>query len=240
MFSNGVKITVGAVVAVVLAVGLGASAMYLVPSTTISGNSISSSVRSSSIQVNSQSTRSNILTAFGVLNIYLTDAPPSSPQFNYLLVNVSSVVLLYAGNVSTSPPYDQWAYNVPTISGTDINLTNLVNNKVLLGATEVPAGNVTEIVFNINGAQAFFNDGSSSMLKIVANGNLMIPIQFTVNASGTSDLTVDITPNSIHLSHGNIPVLTPVLHVTVVQRWQSSSDTVTASAGLGDSTSTST
>ncbi len=233
MSTNGVRIAVGAVIAVVLAVGMGAGAMYLVPSTSTSSNSSVSSINRGSTQSSSQSSVSGILGSTGVLNIYLTDAPPANPLFDYLLLNVSSVVLMYTGNMSANVQNHEWIYNVPSTSGTDVNLTKLVNNKILLGATEVPAGNVSEIIFNINGARAFFNDGSSSMLKIVANGKLMIPIQFTVNASGTSDLTVDITPNSIHLSHGNTPVLTPVVHVTVVQEWKSSTDIMTASADPG-------
>lgn len=231
MSNNGARIAAGAVIAVVLAIGLGAGAMYLVPST--STNSSISSISRGSTQSSSQSTVSGILGSTGVLNIYLTDAPPTKPLFDYLLLNVSSVVLMYTGNVSANVKSHEWTYNVPSASGTDVNLTKLVNNKILLGATEVPTGNISEIILSVNGARAFFNDGSSSMLKIVADGKLMIPIQFIVNASGTSDLTLDITPNSIHLSHGNTPVLTPVVHVTVVQKWRSSTDTMTASADPG-------
>lgn len=216
MSSNGGKIAVGAVIAVVLAVSLGAGAMYLVPTTTTSGNS--STTSSSFTRETTQNSTGGILGPLGALNIYLTDAPASTPQFNYLLVNVSSVILVYSGNISSSAPHDQWQYDVPSISGTDVNLTNLVNNKVLLGATKVPVGNVTEIIFSMNGARAFFSDRSSSALKVVANGRLMIPNQFNVSAGGTTDLTIDITPNSIHLSNGNTPVLTPVVHVTVAQK----------------------
>lgn len=234
MLDNGAKIVVGAIMAVVLAIGLGAGAIYLVPSTTTAGSSLTND-RTNSTQT-SQSSKGGILGPSATLNIYLTDAPPTSPQFNYLLVNVSSVTLLYTGNISTSAPQDQWVYTVPSASGTNVNLTKLVNNKALLGATEVPAGNVNEIIFSLNGAEAFFNDGSSSMLKVVANGELIIPIQFTMSASGTSNLTVDLTPNSIHLSHGNTPVLTPVVHVTVVQKFQSSTSVVTASSNSGETT----
>lgn len=224
----------GAAVAVILAVGLAVGVMYLAPAGTFStrsptntstnGQSTSSTSGSSS----QGTTTTGVLGQTGTMNIYLTDAPPNSSSFKYLLVNVSSVVLSYEGNVSASAPHDQWVYNVSSSVGTNVNLTNLVNNKVLLGATKVPAGNVTRIIFEITGAKAFFADGTSAQLKVVANGKLMMPINFAVSSGGTVDLTVDITPNSIHISQGHVQVLTPVIHLTAVEK-NGSSTTVSTS-----------
>ena len=241
------KVIIGVVIAVILAVGLAAGAMLLAPgtSTTTPGstNTSTSSNSQSSTQGSSQSstqssTGTGILGQSGTMNIYLTDAPPASPQFSYLLINVSSVVLSYTGNVSTSPPTNQWVFNVPASSGTNVNITSLVNSSALLGATKVPAGNVSMITFEISGARAYFTDGNSTQLKVVANGKLMVPKNFTVNANGQSDLTVDITPNSIHLSHGSTPVLTPVVHVTVVQKGQSGTTTVSATVSFTETSTT--
>ncbi|MCL4518939.1 MAG: DUF4382 domain-containing protein [Thaumarchaeota archaeon] len=244
------KVIIGAVVAVILALSLAAGAMLLAPpgsssttsnSTGTNQTSTSQSSTSSGAQSSTQSTTtSGILGQSGTMNIYLTDAPPATPQFKYLLVNVSSVVLRYEGNVSASPPTNQWVYNVNSTVGTNVNLTSLVNSSVLLGATKVPAGNVTEIILQITGARAYFTDGNSTQLKVVANGKLMVPINFTVNANGAADVTVDITPNSIHLSHGSTPVLTPVIHVTVAQSNQSTTTTVSATTTITETGSTTT
>ena len=239
------KVIIGVVIAVILAVGLAAGAMLLAPgstSSTIGSTNTSTSLNSqSSTQSSTQSTTgTGILGQSGVLNVYLTDAPPASPQFKYLLINVSSIVLSYQGNISTTSPMNQWMYNLSSAAGTNVNLTSLVNSKVLLGASKVPVGNITKITFEISGARAYFTDGNSTQLKVVANGKLMLPINFTVNANGVSDLTVDITPNSIHLSHGSTPVLTPVVHVTVVQNNKGTSTTVSAVTSLTETSSTTT
>lgn len=112
--------------------------------------------------------------------------------------------------------------------GTNVNLTKLQGNALLLGATKVPAGNVTGIILNITGAKAFWTDGSSNQLKVVADGKLMTDIHFQVFANGSTNLTIDITPGGIHISPGNDKVLRPVIMVEVT------------GTGAGGSTQTST
>lgn len=221
----------------------------------------------------------------GILNIYLTDAPPSEQTLKYLLVNVSSVELRYQGNVATTTntttttaststnssttsatnsttttttaststnstttsvtnstattttnttststgttPQNVYIFIVPTDVGMNINLTSLSGQQLLLGAPTVPAGDITSIVLRITGATAFFTDGMSAQLKVVANGKLMIPIHFSVQPNGSTDLTIDIMPNDIHISQGKANVLTPVIHTTVVERGQGSTTTHT-------------
>lgn len=178
------------------------------------------------------------------LSIYLTDNPPTNVSLKYLLVNVTSVTLRYGENVSSSqtttsttttgtesvtssstststtsstePEQNHFTYNVSSSVGTNVNITSLQGKKILLGATTIPSGNVTGIVFNITGARAFYNDSTSKQLKVVADGKLMIPVVFTVQSGGNVNLTIDITPNSIHTSQGQASILTPVIHVTVV------------------------
>ncbi len=197
------------------------------------------------------------------LNIYLTDKPPSSTSLKYLLVNVSSVTLRYAGSSgnsttttstsstksastdqTTSPvssadsPPSQFTFDIPGSTGTNLNITSLHGQGVLLGTTKIPPGNVTMIVFRISGAVAFYTDGSSRQLKVVADGKLMIPVHFTVQPNGSTDLTIDITPNSVHTSQGQADVLTPVIHVTVVTRATTTTTTVTTVTSLTTSMTT--
>ncbi len=172
---------------------------------------------------NSSSTISYSGGGTGTLNVYLTDAPPASLTLKYLLVNVTSISLRYEGNVSTSPPQNQFVFNVSASAGTNVNLTSLQGNSVLLGSKNMPAGNITSIVINITGARAFYTNGTSEQLKVVANGKLMVPIHFSIQKDGSTDLTIDITPNTIHTSQAG--VLTPVIHVTTVERGPNNSTT---------------
>jgi Domain of unknown function (DUF4382) len=130
-----------------------------------------------------------------------------------------------------------FVFQVPASVGTSLNLTELQGNSILLGAAKAPAGNVTGIILSITGAKAYWADGNSTQLKVVADGKLMIPVHFTVFADGTTNLTVDITPNSIHVSPGNLTVLRPVVLVTVVQK---NGTTVTAETTETESETTST
>ena len=164
----------------------------------------------------------------GTLNVYLTDAPPSGTTLKSLLLNVTSVVLSYEGNVTTTPPQNEFVFQVPSSQGMNVDLLKLQGTSLLLGATSVPAGNVTRILVNITGAEAIFTDGTSAKLNVVADGELMIPFHFQVTKSGSVDLTVDIQPNAIHTSKGVTTVLTPVVHVMAVQKSQSKTATTTA------------
>jgi hypothetical protein len=161
--------------------------------------------------------KSTGLSGPSTLSIYLADSPPANQTLRYLLVNVTSVTLVYEGNVSTTPPRDQFVFDVPASTGTDVNLTSLVNSKLLLGTTSMPAGNVTGIVLDITGAKAFFTSGASTQLTVVADGKLMIHFPFRVLPEGTTTLTLDIQPNEIHYSPGAASVLTPVIRVQAVQ-----------------------
>ncbi len=203
------------------------------------------------------------------LNIYLTDKPPSNTTMKYLLVNVTSVTLRYEGNSSGSQTSttstsstgsstsstttsttsttgtseqteSQFTYNVSSSIGTNLNLTRLQGNKILLGASKIPSGNVTGIVFHITGAIAFYNDSTSKQLKVVADGKLMIPVAFTVQSNGTVDLTIDITPNSIHTSQGQASVLTPVIHVAAVSSGSHGTTTETSETSESETSSSST
>ena len=99
----------------------------------------------------------------------------------------------------------------------NVNLTKLQGNQLLLGATsKAPAGNVTGIILNITGAEAFWADGSHNQLKVVADGKLMINVHFSIQANGTTNLTLDVAPGDLHISPGNMTVLRPVVHVTAV------------------------
>jgi len=183
---------------------------------------------SPSSQTTSATTTSSLVsypTGAGTLNIFLLDAPAGSPSLKSLLINVTSVSLKYAGNVSTTAPRDTFVFTVPGGTGRNVNLTSLTGSGVLLGATKAPAGNVTDIILNIAGAKGFFTDGTSAQLKVVADGKLMIHFRFGIYANGTTDLKLDLVPNDIHTSQGQADVLTPVIRVTSIERGQTTTTT---------------
>ena len=191
----------------------------------------------------------------GTLSIYLTDAPPSNRTLRYLLVNVTSVDLRYEGNLSSTTatatpsstgasstttngstvPQNLFVFKVPTSTGLNVNLTKLQGQSLLLGAAKMPAGNITSVILNITGAKAFYTNGSSEQLKVVADGKLMIPIHFRVQAHGSTNLTFDITPNLVHLSQRG--VLTPVIHATAVEKGPDNSTTTETTEVTDTSTS---
>ncbi len=140
--------------------------------------------------------------------------------------STSSVATSSTGTESSFSGH--FTYNVSSSSGTNVNITSLQGNSILLGTTKIPAGNVTGIVFNITGARAYYTDGTWKQLRVVADGKLMIPVHFTVMSNGSTDLTIDITPNSIHTSQGQADILTPVIHVTVVTKVSTSTTTISA------------
>ncbi len=228
MVSNSVKYGVAGVVVVVAVIAIALAAIPSMKPTQTSQSSSSQSPTGGS----------------GTLSLYLTDAPPSAQTLKYLMVNVTSVDLAYEGSLantttasssvastnsssasttnstSTSStsvtPLNTYTYVVPAGKGQNVNLTSLQGKSLLLGTTTMPAGNITRITLNVSGAKAFYTDGSSEQLKVVANGKLMIPIHFSIQANGSADLTIDLTPNLVHISQGG--VLTPVLHATAVSR----------------------
>ena len=132
-------------------------------------------------------------------------------------------------------PENLFVFRVPTSTGMNVNLTKLQGQSLLLGAAKMPAGNITSVTLNITGAEAFYTNGSSEQLKVVADGKLMIPIHFQVKASGSTNLTFDITPNLIHISQGG--VLTPVIHSTAVEKGPDNSTTTETTEVTDTSTS---
>lgn len=264
---------------VVVAVIIGAAVVYnpFAPNTSNqqTGASSTSSAGQTS-QSSTQASSSSIQSGTGALNIYLTDAPPSSETLKYLLVNVSSVELTYQGSLAattsttsdstssssststssttsssttttattstttsqtSTQPQNTFVFKIPSNVGTNVNLTKLQGQSLLLGATTMPAGNITSVILNVTGAKAFYTDGSSEQLKVVADGKLMIPIHFGVAANGSTDLTFDVTPSLVHISQGG--VLTPVIHATAVEKGRSGS-TTTHTTDVTETTQTST
>jgi hypothetical protein len=197
----------------------------------------------------------------GSLNIYLADPPPANHSLKYLLVNVTSVTLKYSTNVtettssstSTSASsssgsttttsqvttnetgLNRFVYNVSQGIGTNVNITQYQGSPLLLGTPQVPAGNVTGIILNISGARAFWADGNSTQLKVVANGKLMANAQFTILAGGKANIEISITPSSVHVSSGD--VLRPVLMVTTMTTSSTSSSETSSSSTTTSSSS---
>ncbi|MBI3859076.1 MAG: DUF4382 domain-containing protein [Thaumarchaeota archaeon] len=159
----------------------------------------------------------------------------TSSTTNSTVTTITNSTITSSG---TSAPANQCVVSVA--SGTNINLTSLAGNAILLGQTTCPSGNVTGIIFNITGAKAFFLDGNSKVLKVVADGKLMIPVHFQVFPNGTSTLTVDIQPNDIHVSQGIASILSPVIHVQVVSSHGNTTSSTSSVTTLTSATSTST
>lgn len=199
----------------------------------------------------------------GTLNIYLADPPPSSPSLKYLVVNVTSVTLKYSSNLTESPAVttstntnttltstiasgenesafvNRYTYNVSSSIGTNVNITSLQGSGLLLGSPKVPAGNVTGIILNISGARAYWTNGNSTQLKVVADGKLMINTQFSVQSGGSTDLTISISPGDIHVSPGQASVLRPVILVHAVSTGTGGTSTSTSETETGTNSSTS-
>ncbi len=142
-----------------------------------------------------------------------------------------------SSNESSFEP--RFVFNVPPSVGTNVNLTKLQGPGILLGAAKVPAGNVTGVILNITGAEAFWTDGNHTQLKVVADGKLMINIHFTVQSNGTTNLTLDITPGDIHVSPGQASVLRPVVLATAVSSGPNGTQTTETTETETGSSSTS-
>ncbi len=142
------------------------------------------------------------------------------------MASTTSTVSSSSSSTSSQGGFEnRYVYNVSSSVGTNLNLTKLQGSAMLLGASKVPAGNVTGIIFNISGAEAFWTNGTHTQLKVVADGKLMVNVHFQIQANGTTNLTLDISPGGIHVSPGEASVLRPVVHVTAVSRGSSSTET---------------
>lgn len=207
------------------------------------------------------SSNTSAVGAPSTLNIYLTDKP-SNVTLKSLVVNVTSLTLKYVGVESTqtstssvsssssasttttssfstssteSESSNRFTYNISAKVGTNVNLTKLQGTQLLLGSPKIPPGNVTGLILHIMGARASYSDGTSEQLKVVADGKLMIPVHFVVQPNGTTNLTLDITPNMAHTSQGVAHVLTPVIHVTAVSSGDQGTSTFSTEASESES-----
>jgi len=144
-----------------------------------------------------------------------------------------------ASSASQSTFENRFVFNVSSSLGRNVNLTKLQGSAILLGSPKVPAGNVVGIIMHITGAEAFWTNGSHTQLKVVANGKLMIPVHFTVQSTGTTNLNLNLVPGDIHVSPGNQSVLRPVVHVTVVSSGPSGTETTSTTVTESESSSSS-
>ncbi len=183
-----------------------------------SSNGPSTTTTSSSVSTGS-STTSSTETSTGSTTTQSTSATSSASTTQGNLSNV-------------------FVYNVSSSIGTNVNITKYQGSALLLGTPSVPTGNVTGIILNITGARAFWADGTSTQLTVVANGKLMVHVQFAIQSGGSSNMNISITPASVHVSQGG--VLRPVLLVSVSKNGSSATETSTTSASSTTSSSSST
>ena len=183
---------------------------------------------SSSSGSGASSTNTNATSGGGTTSIdtSATSFTPSS------MVSISSTALPRS--------VDRYVYNVSASVGDNVNLTKLQGSSILLGATKVPSGNVTGIVLHITGAKAFWTDGTSTQLKVVADGKLFINVHFTIQSGGSADLTLNLSPGDIHVSPGKASVLSPVVHVTEVSTGARGTQTVETTVTESESSSSTT
>ncbi len=160
----------------------------------------------------------------------------SSSSSNSSTTTTSSSSSTSSGNQSGFQ--NRFVFNVSSNVGMNINLTKLQLPGQLLGSQKAPAGNVTGIILNITGAEAFWSDGTHTQLKVVADGKLMFNVRFSIQANGTTDLTLDIVPGDIHVSPGNASVLRPVVHVTAVSSGPKGTETTETTQTATESSST--
>ncbi|MDE1853328.1 MAG: hypothetical protein KGI38_06230 [Thaumarchaeota archaeon] len=153
--------------------------------------------------------------------------------------STTSVSTSSSSSSSASSFENRFTYNVPSSLGTNVNITKYQGSSLLLGAPKVPAGNVTGIILNITGARAFWTNGSSTQLMVVADGKLMVNAHFEVQSNGTTNLTLSISPGDIHVSPGQASVLRPVIHVTAVSSGPNGTQTTETTEITETETSTS-
>ena len=185
-------------------------------------------------------------------NLTETTSTSTSASTTSTLSSVSSTSSTSASSTSSDPStsstadsrnsfQNRFSYAVAADVGTNVNLTSLHGNGVLLGKTSAPAGNVTGIILNVTGARAYWTDGNSTQLKVVADGKLMINAHFTIQPDGSTSLTISISTGSIHISPGQASVLRPVVQVTAVSSGSSgtqSTETTETASDISSSTST--
>ena len=132
---------------------------------------------------------------------------------------------------------NRFIYNVSSSVGTNVNLTEYQGSPLLLGSPKVPTGNVTGVILDITGARAFWADGTSTQLKVVANGKLMVHVQFAISTGDNANMNIGISPASVHVSQGD--VLRPVLMVSVTSSDTSTTETSTSGASSTTSSTSS-
>ncbi|MDG6954828.1 MAG: hypothetical protein JRN33_07615 [Nitrososphaerota archaeon] len=187
----------------------------------------------------SESTSSSVSSST-TTNTISSSSTSSSTNTASLTSNPLSTSSSASSSTSQSRFVNRYVYNVSASVGDNVNLTKLQGSSLLLGTTSIPSGNVTGVILHITGAKAFWADGTSTQLKVVADGKLMINVHFTVQSSGSTDLTLSISPGDIHVSPGQASVLSPVVHVTAVSTGSRGTQTAEATVTESESTTSST
>ena len=144
--------------------------------------------------------------AKSLLVIKVKDAPAMLKE---LFLQIDGVRVHREGKGEEEGPW----MNVTVVASSPFDLMKLRDVATVLAASELPAGNYTEIRLHVVDAYATINGTSGIPLKIrPETGWLMVKIHFTLNYPVTTIL-IDIDVNEEPIIHAKI--LTPVVKATV-------------------------
>jgi len=142
--------------------------------------------------------------ALGTLHVSITDAPADLSNLNITLNG------LYANSVDTGG----WIELNFTEGTSEVYFNLLALNNVTkdLSIAQIPAGNYSKIRLDVTAANATFTDGTTVDLK-VPPGHIDVIIQFEIKADQTTNLLIDMQPDTAAVSNSHN--LKPILKATV-------------------------
>ncbi len=165
----------------------------------------------------------------GTLILNIKDAPPQAGNLTKLLVTLEpgSVILHRAAENGSE---NRIRLNMTAQANQEFDLLKLVGDiKTKIGEGSVPTGTYTMIEIHVASAKAAFAGSNNTVsLKVVDDGRLKIPVVFRVVQGQTTEVTVDITLQSTHISASEIlrPVIKPIVeHQPEVASSESSTST---------------
>lgn len=142
--------------------------------------------------------------AKGLLIIRVKDAPA---ELNELWLEIGAVQVHREGWGN-----ETWK-NISVIATEPFDLLLLENVSTVLAAGELPVGDYTEIRFQIVNAWANVTENPHQTLNVVANGWVMVKVQFTIEEAPVTSVLIDIEANEEPILNANL--LMPVAEATV-------------------------
>jgi hypothetical protein len=160
------------------------------------------SVYVSGIQLPSNTGSQNPIT-LGTLMVSIKDAPV---QLSKLEVTIDSIEVQSQDNGWTKLPFNEGTQTV------HFDLLTLQDISKDLSTTQLPAGNYSKIRLHVQDATATFTDGKTAVLNVPSD-KIDIIVKFEIKEGATTKVLIDMTADSVAISHSNN--LKPVLKATV-------------------------